>query len=202
MNENLCLSVRPEQLSRWRQAFPAGTVVATLAALSRANSETILWLHAGALPLTDLKAIIAEARKTNPRAKFVVISGTPAQPEALTAFNAGAAGYCHAMATPQMLRQVATVVTNGGMWLGPELLDRIIATTSRIVPPQPETPSLASLTAREKEVALAVGRGLSNREVAELLEISERTVKAHLGAIFEKLQVRDRLQLALLLGQG
>ena len=49
----------------------------------------------------------------------------------------------------------------------------------------------------ELEVALAVAGGKSNREVAEQLFIAERTVKAHLGAVFEKLGVRDRLQLAL-----
>ena len=54
-----------------------------------------------------------------------------------------------------------------------------------------------AVSAREAEVAQAVAAGKSNREVAEQLFISERTVKAHLGAVFEKLGVRDRLQLAL-----
>lgn len=201
MNENFCLSVRPDQLSRWRQAFPSGTVVATMPAMARANSGALFWLHAEALPLTDLDKVMTEARKTHPQARFVVISGTPGQPEAMAAFKAGASGYCHAMATPQMLRQVATVVANGGMWLGPDLLDRIIAATGQVLAPKPNSPTLNELTSREKEVALAVGRGFSNRETAELLKISERTVKAHLGAIFEKLKVRDRLQLALLIGQ-
>ena len=51
-------------------------------------------------------------------------------------------------------------------------------------------------------MAQAVARGLSNKEIAEKLFISERTVKAHLGATFEKLQVRDRVQLVLRLNHG
>ena len=53
------------------------------------------------------------------------------------------------------------------------------------------------LTEREYEVAMAVGQGLSNREIAEQLGLGERTIKAHLTTTFEKLQVRDRVQLAL-----
>ena len=56
---------------------------------------------------------------------------------------------------------------------------------------------LNDLTVQELTVADKVGHGLSNREIAETLEISERTVKAHLTVIFEKMGVRDRVQLAL-----
>ncbi|UUA74872.1 helix-turn-helix transcriptional regulator [Cellvibrio sp. QJXJ] len=53
------------------------------------------------------------------------------------------------------------------------------------------------LTGRERAVAELVAAGKTNKEVARELDITERTVKAHLGASFEKLGVRDRLQLAL-----
>ena len=56
---------------------------------------------------------------------------------------------------------------------------------------------LGVLTARERMVAERVAIGASNREIAEALEISERTVKSHLSSIFEKLAIRDRVQLAL-----
>lgn len=197
MNAHICLSARPEHLSRWRQAFPSGTVVAALSALSRATDGTLLWLHAGALPQSRIDGAVRAAREALPGARTVVLSSTPSQQEALLALNAGASGYCHAQATPQMLQQVATVVSNGGLWIGPELMNRVMAAAGRFFAPEPDNPALSLLTPREKEVAMAVGRGISNREVAELLDISERTVKAHLGAIFEKLEVRDRLQLVL-----
>jgi two-component system, NarL family, nitrate/nitrite response regulator NarL len=61
----------------------------------------------------------------------------------------------------------------------------------------PEVPQLDDLTSRELMVAEQVAHGASNREIAVALEITERTVKAHLSAIFDKLGVRDRVQLAL-----
>jgi DNA-binding NarL/FixJ family response regulator len=201
MNNHICLSARPEHLSRWRQAFPAGTVIAALSGLSLANGGTLLWLHAGALPQARIDEAIVAVREVLPKARTVVLSSIPSQPEALLALNAGAAGYCHAQATPQMLQQVATVVNNGGLWIGPEIMNRLMVAAGRFFTPEPDHPGLKHLTPREKEVALAVGRGVSNREVAELLDITERTVKAHLGAVFEKLGIRDRLQLALLLSQ-
>lgn len=202
MHTHICLSARPEHLSRWHQAFPAGTIVATLSALSRATPGTLLWLHAGELPEEQIDDAIRATRKILPEAKTVVLSSTPSQQEALLALHAGASGYCHAQASPQMLQQIATVVDNGGLWIGQDLMNRVMTAAARFFSPEPDHPALESLTPREKEVALAVGRGRSNKETAELLDISERTVKAHLGAIFEKLGVRDRLQLVLLLRQG
>jgi DNA-binding NarL/FixJ family response regulator len=95
------------------------------------------------------------------------------------------------------------------LWTGPELLKRLVATTNEAlsVLPLAAAPTSAraveaarvwaNLSARELQVAQAVAEGRSNKEVADLLSISERTVKAHLGAVFEKLGIRDRLQLVL-----
>jgi DNA-binding NarL/FixJ family response regulator len=60
-------------------------------------------------------------------------------------------------------------------------------------------PALELLSERERAVALCVARGESNKEITQKLDIAERTIKAHLTTIFEKLGVRDRLQLAVLL---
>ena len=202
MSKHICLSSRPEHLTRWRQAFPAGTVVANFSALSLASPGSLLWLHAGALPLPGIDGAVRAAREKLPSARAVVLSSTPSQEEALMALNAGASGYCHVAATPPMLQQVATVVLSGGLWIGQDLMQRVMAAAGRFLAPESDHPGLETLTPREKEVAFALGQGSSNREVAALLDISERTVKAHLGTIFEKLRVRDRLQLVLLLSRG
>jgi len=94
--------------------------------------------------------------------------------------------------------------------VGPDLLQRLVGSTSAALaarpaiattpPPATAAPGAnawALLSARETQVARSVQAGRSNKEVAALMFISERTVKAHLGTIFEKLGVRDRLQLVL-----
>jgi len=64
----------------------------------------------------------------------------------------------------------------------------------------PETPTMtrAPLTKRERQIVARVARGRTNREIAQELNIGEQTVKNHLSGIFEKMQVRNRLELALL----
>jgi len=62
----------------------------------------------------------------------------------------------------------------------------------------PPEPALDKLSQRERQVAEAVARGSTNKEIARVMAITERTVKAHLTASFEKLGVRDRMQLSLL----
>lgn len=59
-------------------------------------------------------------------------------------------------------------------------------------------PALDVLSQRERQVAEAASRGSTNKEIARTMGITERTVKAHLSAVFEKLDVRDRMQLSLL----
>jgi DNA-binding NarL/FixJ family response regulator len=202
MTVHLCLSTQIKQLGRWRQAFPDGKIASSQEALAGTPSATLLWLHTPHTPESRIDESIQTVKANLPGIRIVVLSNTPSQPEALLALHCGAAGYCHAQATPGMLQQVATVVTNGGLWIGPELMSRILAATGQFHTPDPGHPDLELLTPREREVALAVGRGISNKEVAQQLGITDRTVKAHLGAIFEKLGVRDRLQLVVFLGRG
>ena len=76
----------------------------------------------------------------------------------------------------------------------------MLAGTARLAPPPVAEGGAwsVSLTEREREVAIAVAQGASNKEIARQLDITERTIKAHVGAILEKLGVRDRLQLSLI----
>jgi two-component system nitrate/nitrite response regulator NarL len=95
------------------------------------------------------------------------------------------------------------VVEHGGLWLGQELLQRLIMVSKGMIGNQPQhiAELTSKLTTREREVALEAAKGLSNKQIARNLDITERTVKAHLKHVFERLQVRDRLQLALLLSE-
>ncbi|TAK89459.1 MAG: response regulator transcription factor [Burkholderiaceae bacterium] len=163
----------------------------------------LLWLHYPKPDLLSLKHTLTVLRQQYPDTGIVVLSNAPADDEGLHALQNGAVGYCHAMATATLLAQVAAVVGHGGLWVGESLLRRLTLATAQMLQPAPvelaAAATLAQLSAREREVALAVARGASNREVAQHLDITERTVKAHLSAVFEKLGVRDRLQLVLLM---
>jgi len=131
----------------------------------------------------------------------VVLSDQPTDEEALAAFAAGARGYCNTHAAAQLLVQIAAVVLQGGLWIGESLMKRLVGATGRLqtsVAPATEGETWSrNLTDREKQVARTVASGASNKEIARALGITDRTVKAHIGSIFEKLQVRDRLQLSL-----
>lgn len=191
--------------ARWREAFPDGQALdepALLAQLARpAPQGRLVWLSATDLTWSNhLRRIL----QTAPDERVVLLSNEPQDPQGLHAINEGARGYAHAYAVPELFQEVALVISHGGLWIGPSLMQRLLAATDVAMSRRPATAlsapaaaALASLSAREAEVARAVAAGRSNKEVANLLHISERTVKAHLGAVFEKLGVRDRLQLAL-----
>lgn len=137
-------------------------------------------------------------RKWSGHFSLIIASSAPNDDEGLAAMEAGASGYCHAYANEATLKQVLEVVSSGELWVGRNLLTRLLrgvtqGATDKAPPISWQTP----LTAREIEVARRAALGESNLAIAEALGITERTVKAHLTAIFEKLQVADRLQLAL-----
>lgn len=131
----------------------------------------------------------------------VLLCDEPDESVVVSALAAGAAGCCNSRAAPEVLQQVALVVGNGGLWVGQSLLQKLVGATARALAQRPATEAPASwrqaLSEREIQVAERVAAGDSNKEIARVLDITERTVKAHLSTIFEKLGIRDRLQLSL-----
>lgn len=198
--KQIFLSYRAEALPRWREAFVhadihcnynSGTILAGLA-----RNSTVVWLHV--LPgATDLTQQIGGVKNMAPSCPVVILSNTPNEIEGLSAFSAGAAGYCNALAVPELLHQVALVVEQGGLWIGQDLIKRLFGAMSARADLADTANILIHLSPREAQVAQAVARGSTNKEIAQALGITERTVKAHLSVVFEKLDVRDRLQLSL-----
>ena len=180
---------------RWREAFTDADIVTDVSQLIRgAPVGGVAWIDAAQTQW------IESVRKARPELPIVAMSLNPSSDEGMAAFEVGVRGYCHAMAAPEMLRQVAVVVSNGGLWLGAELMTRAAVALSRVIAPSTDAVDvLAVLTPRERAVAVEVASGASNKEIARRLDITPRTVKAHTGAIFDKLQVRDRLHLVVLL---
>ena len=199
---HLFLCSHGRMLPRWSEAFRNGRAGKLRPAKTSVElgGIDVVWLHLqhGASVSVQMASISAHLKSI----PCVVLSDQPTDEEALAAFAAGARGYCNTHAASQLLVQIAAVVLQGGLWIGESLMRRLVSATGRLQAnikteiQDAETWS-QSLTEREKQVAYTLAKGASNKEIARTLGITERTVKAHVGAIFEKLQVRDRLQLSL-----
>ncbi len=184
--------------ARWKQAFPDGVMYGTsAAAVGGVKATDVVWLHVGPDHSVATR-LVGDCLARFGNCRIVALSDTPSDDQAIELMERGVSGFCHAYAGAAMLQQVSTVVSNEGLWVGPSLLQRLIrATGPRVERARGDTPDLNALSQREIEVAQHVGNGASNKEIARSLHITERTVKAHLSAIFQKIGVRDRLQLAI-----
>jgi DNA-binding NarL/FixJ family response regulator len=109
------------------------------------------------------------------------------------ALRAGASGFLLKDAPPdQLVRAIHTVAAGEGL-LAPSITRRLIEDFVRR-PLAADSPQLEELTDRERDVLAAIARGLSNREIGVELHVAEATVKTHVGAVLQKLGLRDRTQ--------
>ncbi|NOR50996.1 MAG: DNA-binding response regulator [Gammaproteobacteria bacterium] len=130
----------------------------------------------------------------------VIASDIPTVDEMLKFSKWKIRGYCNSYMADIHYRQLVRMISEGQNWFPPYLLQEALQLASRSGPAtntENVEKSLEKLTKRENEVAHLVTRGMGNREIAEQCNISERTVKAHLTHIYKKLQMQDRVRLAL-----
>ena len=117
----------------------------------------------------------------------------------------GIVGYGNTYISAERLAEAVHVIASGGVWLGQKVIQQLILEVhnkSQEIDEEASKARLSVLTRTEGRVADLVARGGTNLEIAADLGISERTVKAHLTSIYEKLHVGNRLSLALLVNQG
>ena len=129
--------------------------------------------------------------------RMVVTSTRPSDDEGKLALSHGASGYAHAYAPVEALSRVLTHVAAGDIWMGRTLVTRLLREIDSRLPSRNSMEWAAGLTQREIEVAQRAAMGDSNQVIADACGITERTVRAHLSAVFDKLGVSDRLMLAL-----
>lgn len=171
----------------------------------------------------ELQETIKQIRKANAETKILLLT-TPGHPhsdqEDLNLLKAGIRGFCTADMDSELILKVMSAVSQGQIWIRNNLIPLLIEELSKqskvaIDPPaaiseghaagSPSakgTDILNLLTPREREIAAMVGQGECNKRIAQYLKISEQTVKAHLTVIFRKLNVTDRVHLALRIAQG
>lgn len=155
------------------------------------------------LPNLDGPNGIAGLMKLNPETRVIILSGPLSDEMEWSLFRTGVRGCCRRDVEPEQLRSVVAAVQQGELWirrtLSWHLLNELVMITQeKNKIRQAVGELLAHLTRREYEIATLVGNGDSNKEIARRLAITERTVKAHLTEVFRKLDVADRLKLALI----
>ena len=175
----------------------AADLPGVLAALA-AEPDTDLVLLDLHMPGSHGLSGLATLRGQHPGVAVLVVSAHDEPRIVRRVLDHGAAGFIPKSANPAEIGQAICHVLDCGSWLPPYLADAVAA-----LPANPADTDLASrlarLTEQQSRVLALLAEGLLNKQVADRLDIQERTVKAHVTAIFEKLQVRNRTQASLLL---
>ena len=153
------------------------------------------------MPGVDGLEATARIRRDHPTVAVLVLTTFDLDEYAFGALRAGAGGFLLKDARGDELVAAVRAVAAGEATLSPRITRRMIelVTASGLPEPHPVTPT--TLTAREAEVLAAMGRGLTNAEIAGELFLSESTVKTHVGRILTKLPARDRVH-AVLIAHG
>ncbi|WNM40322.1 response regulator transcription factor [Micromonospora halotolerans] len=151
------------------------------------------------MPRQDGLAAAAEIRRLVPETATVMLTTFGDDDLIARALGHGASGFLLKSGDPRELLAGLRAVADGGAYLSPRVARRVIALSSgRLARGPYARDRLAGLTDREREVLALVGAGLSNAEIARRLHLVEGTVKSYLTSIFTRLDVRNRVQAAIL----
>jgi len=153
-----------------------------------------------AMPGADGWTAFRGLRSRHPSVPVVIVSASDDPADMRRAIDQGAAGFVPKSASPEILRNALRLVLAGGVYVPPAALG---------APPAPGETGGASrrraraaqLTPRQIEVLILMSRGLTNLEIASALGIAEGTVKTHARTIFEALDVSNRTEAALVMGE-
>ena len=146
------------------------------------------------LPVMDGIAVLRELRDSGRGVRALVLTSAPDRTLVPLAVQAGAAGFLYKDVDPDALVRAIRSVHDGHMLLAPDAAGSLLRSGAAA----PAVQGIGALTAREREVLAQIADGRSNREIARLLRVSEKTVKTHVSSVLAKLGVSDRTQAALL----
>lgn len=129
-----------------------------------------------------------------PATKVVMLTVAEDEDKLLAAFSVGVRGYVLKGVSARDLGSVVRSVEQGEVYVSPSLAAGILVALTHGRPVDP----LGELTERERDILKLVGQGLTNREIGEHIHLSEKTIKHYITNILQKLQVRSRVEAALL----
>jgi DNA-binding NarL/FixJ family response regulator len=145
------------------------------------------------LPVLDGLGVLADLRDRGLPSRTLVLTSVTDQASVTVAMRAGAAGFLYKDVDPEALVRAVRSVHDGNTVLAPEAAGSLVRSRARSA----AVAGFEALTPREREVLAQIAEGRSNREIARLLHMSEKTVKTHVSAVLAKLGVADRTQAAL-----
>jgi DNA-binding NarL/FixJ family response regulator len=153
------------------------------------------------MPGTDGVEATRQIIAAGSRSRVIILTTFDLDEYAYAALRAGASGFLLKDAPPGDLISAIRAVASGDAVVAPSTTRRLLSSLVHQLPRSDsgddDHPRLQLLTPREREVMVAVSRGLSNAEIAEALVLSEATVKTHVGRILAKLDLRDRVQIVV-----
>jgi DNA-binding NarL/FixJ family response regulator len=164
----------------------------------RAQKPAVLLTDIG-MPLVTGIELTDTLRREMPAVGVVILTIYNDDDRVFAAIKAGARGYVLKDSPPEDTIAAVRAVAKGEALLNPSLVGRVLSEFGRIATQKAaDNAVFAELTEREREVLTEIGRGRRNREIADALFISEKTVKNHISNIFAKLEVNCRAEAALL----
>ncbi len=159
------------------------------------GGRRIVLLHASSF--TDELSTLTKQFAKQPGITLGIAADVPRLEELLSLSLFGINAYFNSYMADLHYRQMLELLATGQTWFAPDLLARALELARRSVDPAPRVKLLAQLTPRQREIALAVAKGMSNQKISSEYGITERTVKTHLTHIFRTLELHDRTALAI-----
>jgi len=175
-------------------AGEAGTVEEAVRTIAATRPDVVLLdVH---MPGGGGVEVIRRVAATDPAQRFLALSVSDAAEDVIAVVRAGARGYVTKSISGPELAAAIERVRGGDAVFSPRLAGFVLDAFAGSVPAAEVDPELDQLTLREREVLRLIARGYMYKEVAQQLDISPRTVEAHVSAVLRKLQLSNRHELS------
>ena len=171
----------------------AGTVATAIEEAARLRPDVVIM----DVRLPDGSGVEAcrEIRQENPDTKVIMLTSYADDEAVFASILAGAAGYLLKQTRGQALAEAIEAVSQGGSLLDPAVTQKVLERVRSLGGRRPDD-SLASLSEQEQKILLLIAEGKTNKEIAEEIFLSDKTVKNYVSSILSKLNLRRRAEAA------